>query len=100
MFLDGQRSIGFKVLNDVRSLEEAKSFTALVTGALGRETDGAPMEPTSDQVPQAMQARPENSVLGSEPALEQQQHEQPQQPIAAEGASGHQATASSSWPRE
>jgi len=40
MFLDGQRSIGFKVLNDVRSLEEAKSFTALVTGALTRETDG------------------------------------------------------------
>ena len=42
MFLDGQRSIGFKVLNDVRSLEEAKSFTALVTGALTRETDGTP----------------------------------------------------------
>ena len=40
MFLDGQRSIGFKVLNDVRSLEEAKSFTALVTSALTRETDG------------------------------------------------------------
>jgi len=42
MFLDGQRSIGFKVLNDVRSLEEATSFTALVTGALTRETDGTP----------------------------------------------------------
>lgn len=42
------------------------------------------MEPTSDQVPQAVQARPEDSVLGSEPAPEQQQHEQPQQPIAAE----------------
>jgi hypothetical protein len=42
MFLDGQRSIGFKVLNDVRSLEESRSFTALVTGALTRETDGTP----------------------------------------------------------
>ena len=42
MFLDGQRSIGFKVLNDVRSLEEAKSFTALVTGALTGEPDGSP----------------------------------------------------------
>ena len=42
------------------------------------------MEPTSDQVPQAVQARPEDSVLGSEPAPEQQQREQPQQPIAAE----------------
>ncbi len=40
MFLDGQRSIGFKVLNDVRSLEDAKSFTALVNGALTGETDG------------------------------------------------------------
>ena len=39
------------------------------------------MEPTSDQVLQAVQARPEDSVLGSEPALEQQQHEPPQQPI-------------------
>lgn len=42
MFLDGQRSIGFKVLNDVRSLDDAKSFTALVTGALTPETDGTP----------------------------------------------------------
>ena len=42
------------------------------------------MEPTSDQVPQAVQARPEDSVLGSEPAPERQQREQPQQPIAAE----------------
>ena len=40
MFLDGQRSIGFKVLNDVRSLEDGKSFTALVNGALTGETDG------------------------------------------------------------
>jgi hypothetical protein len=40
MFLDGQRSIGFKVLNDVRSLDDAKPFTALVTGALTGETDG------------------------------------------------------------
>src|SRR3974390_454960 len=40
MFLDGQRSIGFKVLNDVRSLEDAKSFTALINGALTGETDG------------------------------------------------------------
>ena len=42
------------------------------------------MEPTSDQVPQAVRARPEDSVLGSEPAPERQQREQPQQPIAAE----------------
>jgi hypothetical protein len=40
MFLDGQRSIGFKVLNDVRSLDDSKSFTALVTGALTGDTDG------------------------------------------------------------
>jgi hypothetical protein len=40
MFLDGQRSIGFKVLNDVRSLDDSKPFTALVTGALTGETDG------------------------------------------------------------
>ena len=40
MFLDGQRSIGFKVLNDVRSLDDAKPFNALVTGALTGETDG------------------------------------------------------------
>jgi len=40
MFLDGQRSLGFKVLNDVRSLEDGKPFTALVTGALTGETDG------------------------------------------------------------
>ena len=41
MFLDGQRSIGFKVLNDVRSLDDAKPFTALVTGALNGETNGS-----------------------------------------------------------
>jgi hypothetical protein len=40
MFLDGQRSLGFKVLNDVRSLEDARSFTALVNGALTGEADG------------------------------------------------------------
>ena len=40
MFLDGQRSVGFKVLNDVRSLDDAQPFTALVTGALTGETDG------------------------------------------------------------
>src|SRR6476659_8851648 len=40
MFLDGQRSIGFKVLNDVRALEDSKPFTALLTSALSGETDG------------------------------------------------------------
>src|SRR4051812_30504234 len=40
MFLDGQRSIGFKVLNDVRALDDSKPFTALVTGAITGETDG------------------------------------------------------------
>ena len=40
MFLDGQRSLGFKVLNDVRALEDSNSFTAQVTGALNGETDG------------------------------------------------------------
>jgi hypothetical protein len=40
MFLDGQRSIGFKVLNDVRSLDDSKPFIALVSGALNGETDG------------------------------------------------------------
>ena len=38
------------------------------------------MEPTSEQAPQTVQARPEDSVLGAEPAPEQQ-HEQPQPPI-------------------
>ena len=42
MFLDGQRSIGFKVLNDVRSLGDAKPFTALVNSALTGDSDGAP----------------------------------------------------------
>ena len=37
------------------------------------------MEPT-EQAPQTVQARPEDSVLGGEPVPEQQ-HEQPQQPI-------------------
>ena len=40
MFLDGQRSIGFKVLNDVRSLDDNQPFTALVNSALSGETDG------------------------------------------------------------
>ena len=40
MFLDGQRSIGFKVLNDVRSLENDEAFAALVKGALTGETHG------------------------------------------------------------
>jgi len=40
MFLDGQRSIGFKVLNDVRSLDDARFFNALVTSALTGESDG------------------------------------------------------------
>ena len=40
MFLDGQRSIGFKVLNDVRSLDDSQPFTALVNSALSGEIDG------------------------------------------------------------
>ena len=40
MFLDGQRSIGFKVLNDVRALEDSQPFTALVSGAIKGESDG------------------------------------------------------------
>ena len=40
MFLDGQRSIGFKVLNDVRSLDDIAPFTALVASALTGEPDG------------------------------------------------------------
>jgi hypothetical protein len=35
------------------------------------------MEPTSEQAPQTVQARPEESVLGAEPAADSQQHEQP-----------------------
>ncbi len=42
MFLDGQRSIGFKVLNDVRSLDDTKPFTALVNSALTGDSDGTP----------------------------------------------------------
>ena len=42
MFLDGQRSLGFKVLNDVRALDDSPRFTALVTGALSGEPDGNP----------------------------------------------------------
>jgi hypothetical protein len=41
MFLDGQRSIGFKVLNDVRALEDSGPFTALVRGAINGESDGS-----------------------------------------------------------
>lgn len=38
----------------------------------------APMEPTSEQAPQSVQARPEDSVLGAEPAADtEQQHQQP-----------------------
>ena len=40
MFLDGQRSIGFKVLNDVRSLDDDTPFLALVSSALTGDTDG------------------------------------------------------------
>lgn len=39
----------------------------------------APMEPTSEQAPQSVQARPEDSVLGAEPAADTEQ--QRQQPI-------------------
>ncbi|HEY2870801.1 MAG TPA: hypothetical protein VGJ56_02720 [Reyranella sp.] len=35
------------------------------------------MEPTSEQAPQTVQARPEESVLGAEPAADSQQREQP-----------------------
>ena len=41
MFLDGQRSIGFKVLNDVRALEDGGPFNALVSGAINGESDGS-----------------------------------------------------------
>jgi hypothetical protein len=40
MFIDGQRSIGFKVLNDVRSLDDDTPFLALVSSALTGDTDG------------------------------------------------------------
>jgi hypothetical protein len=40
MFLDGQRSLGFKVLNDVRSLDDTKPFTALVASVVTGEIDG------------------------------------------------------------
>jgi len=40
MFLDGQRSIGFKVLNDIRSLDDPPTFTALVSSALTGEDHG------------------------------------------------------------
>src|SRR3954467_5372293 len=38
MFLDGQRSIGFKVLNDVRALDDSQPFTALVRSAINGES--------------------------------------------------------------
>jgi hypothetical protein len=41
MFLDGQRSIGFKVLNDVRALEDSGPFGALVRGAINGESEGS-----------------------------------------------------------
>lgn len=40
MFLDGQRSLGFKILNDVRSLDDSRPFTALVHSAITGEIDG------------------------------------------------------------
>jgi hypothetical protein len=40
MFIDGQRSIGFKVLNDVRSLDDIRPFNALVASALTGDSDG------------------------------------------------------------
>ena len=40
MFLDGQRSVGFKVLNDVRALDDEAPFTALISSALTGEADG------------------------------------------------------------
>jgi hypothetical protein len=40
MFLDGQRSIGFKVMNDVRALDDAAAFTAVVTEAMKGDGDG------------------------------------------------------------
>lgn len=42
------------------------------------------MEPTSEQAPQAVQARPEDSVLGSEPTSGSER--QPQQPIVEEAS--------------
>lgn len=39
MFLDGQRSIGFKVMNDVRALDDG-AFAELVTDVLKGEGDG------------------------------------------------------------
>jgi hypothetical protein len=44
------------------------------------------MEPTSETAPQPAQARPEDSILGSEPGAEQQPEQQPQQQPVAEDA--------------
>ncbi len=44
------------------------------------------MEPTSEQAPQTVQARPEDSVLGAEPTPESQQHQQQQQQPIVEDA--------------
>ena len=44
MFVDGQRSMGFKVLNDVRALDEARDarqFAALCASALSQPKDDA-----------------------------------------------------------
>jgi hypothetical protein len=41
MFLDGQRSLGFKVLNDVRSLDHSKPFAALVNSVLTGDEHGS-----------------------------------------------------------
>lgn len=40
MFLDGQRSIGFKVLNDVRALDDTPTFNALVASVLSGAKHG------------------------------------------------------------
>ena len=44
------------------------------------------MEPTSDQAPPAVQARPEDSVLGGEPAAQAPPEQQPAPPVAEEAA--------------
>jgi len=40
MFLDGQRSMGFKILNDLRAIDTA-CLTALLASALTGEIDGS-----------------------------------------------------------
>ena len=41
MFLDGQRSLGFKVLHDVQALDDPPSFTALISSALSGDDYGS-----------------------------------------------------------